>query len=52
VTEPERPPRSPERAEGDPPGEQSDDSGRTPRAEDPAEGQDVGGGEAADSPGA
>jgi ribokinase len=51
VTEPERPPRSPERAEGDPSGEQADDDGRTPRAEDPAEGQDVGGGAAADTPG-
>ncbi|MFW3172240.1 hypothetical protein [Geodermatophilus sp. CPCC 206100] len=39
MTEPERPPRSAERAEGDPPGEESTD-GRTPRAEEPAEGAD------------
>jgi ribokinase len=51
VTEPERPPRTPERAEGDPPGEQSGEDGRPPRAEDPAEGQDVGGGGGADTPG-
>ena len=50
VTEPERPPRSPERAEGDPAGEQSDDDGRTPRAEDPAEGRPMGDGPA-DTPG-
>ncbi|MGY1699565.1 PfkB family carbohydrate kinase [Geodermatophilus sp. SYSU D00766] len=49
VTEPERPPRTPERAEGDP-GDQQTDDGRTPRAEDPAEGSDVGG-EGADTPG-
>jgi ribokinase len=48
VTEPERPPRSPERAEGDPPGEEPD-AGRTPRSEDPAEGQPAGDGPA-DSP--
>ncbi len=51
MTEPERPPRTPERAEGDPSGEEPTDDGRTPRAEDPAEGQDVGGGGAADTPG-
>lgn len=45
VTEPERPPRSPERAEGDPPGEESD-AGRTPRSEDPAEGRPTGDGPA------
>ncbi|MGY1651269.1 ribokinase [Geodermatophilus sp. SYSU D01119] len=50
VTEPERPPRTPERAEGDPAGEQADDDGRTPRAEDPAEGQPMGDGPA-DTPG-
>ena len=49
MSEPERTPRSPERAEGDPPGE-SGDSGRTPRPEEPAEGKDVAGG-GADSPG-
>ncbi|MBB3085190.1 hypothetical protein [Geodermatophilus sabuli] len=48
MTEPERPPRSPERAEGDPPGEDST-SGRTPRAEEPAEGEDTQGG-GADTP--
>ena len=50
MTEPERPPRSPERAEGDPAGEQPDDDGRTPRSEDPAEGQPMGDGPA-DTPG-
>jgi ribokinase len=51
VTEPERPPRSPERAEGAPAGERSEDDGRTPRSEEPAEGEDVGGGGGADTPG-
>ncbi len=51
MTEPERPPRRPDRAVGDPAGAPADEDGRTPRAEDPAEGQDVGGGEAADTPG-
>ena len=41
MTEPERPPRTAERAEGDPPDEGSS-AGRTPHPEDPAEGQDVG----------
>ncbi|MGY1733411.1 hypothetical protein ACI798_18030 [Geodermatophilus sp. SYSU D01045] len=49
MTEPERPPRTPERAEGDPPGEE-DDAGRTPRPEEPAEGQPLGDGPA-ESPG-
>ncbi|WP_167761173.1 hypothetical protein [Geodermatophilus sp. DF01-2] len=40
MTEPERPPRTAERAEGDPPGEEPT-SGRTPRTEEPAEGGDV-----------
>ena len=48
MSEPERPPRSPERAEGDPPGEETD-AGRTPRSEDPAEGPPAGDGPA-DSP--
>ena len=48
MTEPERPPRTPEPAEGgDPPGQE--DAGRTPRAEEPAEGEDVAGG-GADTP--
>ncbi|MCV2490203.1 hypothetical protein OF117_12595 [Geodermatophilus sp. YIM 151500] len=50
MTEPERPPRSPDRAEGDPPDE-SGQTGRTPSPDDPAEGGDVGGGAAADTPG-
>ncbi len=50
VTESERPPRSPERAEGDPAGEESTDAGRTPHPTDPAEGQPLGDGPA-DSPG-
>ncbi|PRY41134.1 hypothetical protein LY71_11915 [Geodermatophilus tzadiensis] len=49
MTEPERPPRTPERAEGDPDQQETDD-GRTPRAEDPAEGQPLGDGPA-DTPG-
>jgi hypothetical protein len=40
MSEPERPPRTAERAEGDPPGE-DDADGRTPRSEEPAEGKDV-----------
>jgi hypothetical protein len=47
MTEPDRPPRTAERAEGDPPGE-DDSDGRTPRAEEPAEGKELGGG--ADTP--
>ncbi|MGY1632713.1 hypothetical protein ACI784_13510 [Geodermatophilus sp. SYSU D01186] len=39
MTDPDRPPRSAERAEGDPPGEESTD-GRTPHPSEPAEGQD------------
>ncbi len=50
MTESERPPRSPERAEGDPAGEESTDAGRTPHPTDPAEGQPLGDGPA-DSPG-
>jgi hypothetical protein len=49
MTEPERPPRTAERAEGDPPGE-DDADGRTPRAEEPAEGKDVPA-DGADTPG-
>jgi len=41
MTDPERPPRSAERAEGDPPGEDETD-GRTPHPEEPAEGEDFG----------
>jgi hypothetical protein len=48
MTDPDRPPRSPERAEGDPPGE-DDSSGRTPRPDQPAEGEDTAGG-GADTP--
>ncbi len=48
MTEPERPPRSPEPAEGaDRPGA-DEPSGRTPRPDEPAEGEDTGGG--ADTP--
>jgi hypothetical protein len=49
MTEPDRPPRTAERAEGDPPGE-DDTDGRTPRSEEPAEGKDLGE-SAADTPG-
>jgi hypothetical protein len=45
MTEPDRTPRTAERAEGDPPGE-DDADGRTPRSEEPAEGKDVGEGPA------
>ncbi|MGY1822431.1 hypothetical protein [Geodermatophilus sp. SYSU D00079] len=48
MTDPERPPRTAERAEGDPPGEEPTD-GRTPRSEEPAEGQELPG-EGADTP--
>jgi hypothetical protein len=48
MTDPERPPRSAERAEGDPPGEDSTD-GRTPHPDEPAEGKDLPGG-GADAP--
>lgn len=48
MTDPERPPRSPERAEGDPPGE-DDTGGRTPHPDQPAEGEDTGSG-GADTP--
>jgi hypothetical protein len=41
MSEPHRTPRSPERAEGDPPGEETA-GGRTPHPEDPAEGRDAG----------
>ena len=41
MTEPERPPRTAERAEGDPTDEGSS-AGRTPHPQEPAEGQDVG----------
>jgi hypothetical protein len=47
MSEPDRPPRTAERAEGDPPGE-DDTDGRTPRTEEPAEGKELGGG--ADTP--
>ncbi|MGY1706755.1 hypothetical protein ACI79C_19480 [Geodermatophilus sp. SYSU D00697] len=47
-TDPARPPRSAERAEGDPAGEEGT-SGRTPRPDQPAEGEDVPGG-GADTP--
>jgi ribokinase len=40
MTDPDRPPRSAERAEGDPPDEEPGD-GRTPHSGDPAEGQDL-----------
>ncbi|HEY4627288.1 MAG TPA: hypothetical protein VIH01_14815 [Blastococcus sp.] len=50
MTDPDRPPRTAERAEGDPPGEDQAD-GRTPRSEEPAEGKDLGEGPA-DTPGA
>lgn len=49
MSEPQRTPRSPERAEGDPPGEEAG-SGRTPHPEDPAEGRDAGT-DGADTPG-
>ena len=49
MSEPHRTPRTPERAEGDPPGEEAD-GGRTPHAEDPAEGGDAGT-DGADTPG-
>jgi hypothetical protein len=45
MTEPDRPPRTAERAEGDPPGD-DDTGGRTPRSEEPAEGKDLGDGPA------
>jgi hypothetical protein len=45
MTDPDRPPRTAERAEGDPPGEDHTD-GRTPRTEEPAEGKDLGEGPA------
>ncbi|MBW8765795.1 MAG: hypothetical protein JF630_06025 [Geodermatophilales bacterium] len=45
MTDPDRPPRTAERAEGDPPGEDQAD-GRTPRSEEPAEGKDLGEGPA------
>jgi hypothetical protein len=48
MTDPDRPPRSAERAEGDPP-EEDDADGRTPRSEEPAEGKELGEGPA-DSP--
>jgi ribokinase len=41
MSEPVRPPRTPQRAEGDPAGETNGD-GRTPHPVDPAEGQDLG----------
>jgi len=48
VTEPERPPHTPEPAEGgDPPGQ--GDGGRTPHPQEPAEGGDVAG-NGADTP--
>lgn len=50
MTDPDRPPRTAERAEGDPPGEDQAD-GRTPRSEEPAEGKDLGEGPA-DTPNA
>jgi hypothetical protein len=40
MTDPDRPPRSAERAEGDPPGEESTD-GRTPHPAEPAEGEEL-----------
>jgi hypothetical protein len=48
MTDPDRPPRSPERAEGDPPDEEGA-GGRTPHPTDPAEGEDTAGG-GADTP--
>lgn len=50
MTESHRTPRSAERAEGDPAGEESGTSGRTPHPEEPAEGarETTGGG--ADTP--
>ncbi len=48
MTEPERPPRTPDRAEGEPPGDEPD-AGRTPHSEEPAEGGTTGDGNA-DSP--
>ncbi|NEK86125.1 hypothetical protein GCU60_10190 [Blastococcus saxobsidens] len=49
MTEAHRTPRSPERAEGDPAGEDSG-SGRTPHPEEPAEGREDSAGGNADSP--
>jgi hypothetical protein len=40
MTDPDRPPRSAERAEGDPPGEEPTD-GRTPHTSEPAEGKEL-----------
>jgi hypothetical protein len=40
-TDPARPPRSAERAEGDPPEEEGGTSGRTPHPDQPAEGEDL-----------
>jgi hypothetical protein len=48
MTEPDRPPRSSGRAEGDPAGE-DDTTGRTPRPDQPAEGEDTDSG-GADTP--
>jgi hypothetical protein len=43
MTDPARPPRSPDRAEGDPDGEEPN-GGRTPHPDQPAEGEDTEGG--------
>jgi hypothetical protein len=51
MTSSERPPRSAERPEGDPPGEDQGTTGRTPHTEEPAEGGEPSGtDEGADSP--
>ena len=47
MSDPDRPPRTAERAEGDPPGE-DDTDGRTPHPTEPAEGEERSGG--ADTP--
>ncbi|MGY1721446.1 hypothetical protein [Blastococcus sp. SYSU DS0533] len=49
MSEPHRTPRSAERAEGDPAGEQPG-SGRTPHPEEPAEGRTDAAGDGADTP--
>lgn len=51
MTDPQRPPRPTDPAEGDRPGDAEPEAGRTPRAEDPAEGDRDGSGEGADTPG-
>ena len=50
MTESHRTPRSAERAEGDPAGEEAGVSGRTPHPEEPAEGAEDAAGGDADTP--